>query len=54
MQTAWRERSTQARIKAGHDALEKNMECATASILLAEEEASTVLEVVLKVPGVLL
>ncbi|GAB6027084.1 Suppressor of tumorigenicity 7 protein [Chamberlinius hualienensis] len=44
MRTAWRERNTQARIKAAHEALEKNPECATAYILLAEEEATTILE----------
>lgn len=45
MQTAWRERDPLARIKAAHDALEKNPECSTALILLAEEEASTIIEV---------
>lgn len=44
MQTAWRERKPQARIKAANDALEKNPECPTALILLAEEDASTILE----------
>ncbi|XP_064604173.1 LOW QUALITY PROTEIN: suppressor of tumorigenicity 7 protein homolog [Liolophura sinensis] len=44
MQMAWRERNPQSRIKAAHDALEKNQECSTAMILLAEEEASTILE----------
>ncbi|XP_074594394.1 protein ST7 homolog [Brevipalpus obovatus] len=44
MQTAWRERDPLARIKAAHDALEKNNECATALILLAEEEAATITE----------
>ncbi|XP_067124667.1 suppressor of tumorigenicity 7 protein homolog isoform X3 [Centruroides vittatus] len=44
MQTAWRERDPQARIKAAHEALEKNSECAPAYILLAEEETTTILE----------
>lgn len=45
MQTAWRERDPSARIKAAHEAIEKSNECATAWILLAEEEASTITEV---------
>jgi hypothetical protein len=45
MQTAWRERNPVARIKAAHDALEKNPDCAPAYILLAEEEAVTILDV---------
>lgn len=44
MQTAWRERDPQARIKAAHEAIDKNSECATAYILLAEEEATTIIE----------
>lgn len=44
MQTAWRERDPQARIKAAHEALDKNAECAPAHILLAEEEATTIAE----------
>lgn len=44
MQTAWRERDPQARIKAAHEALDKNAECAPAYILLAEEEATTIAE----------
>lgn len=45
MQTAWRERDPLARIKAAKEALEKNAECATALILLAEEECTSVVEV---------
>ncbi|XP_074104559.1 protein ST7 homolog [Cotesia typhae] len=44
MQTAWRERNPVVRIKAAHSALEHNAECAPAYILLAEEEATTILE----------
>uniref|UniRef100_A0A6I8RWH4 Suppression of tumorigenicity 7 n=1 Tax=Xenopus tropicalis TaxID=8364 RepID=A0A6I8RWH4_XENTR len=43
MQKAWRERNPQARISAAHEALELT-ECATAFILLAEEEATTIVE----------
>ncbi|XP_028670383.2 suppressor of tumorigenicity 7 protein homolog isoform X1 [Erpetoichthys calabaricus] len=43
MQKAWRERNPQARISAAHEALELN-DCATAYILLAEEEATTIVE----------
>ncbi|XP_053562623.1 suppressor of tumorigenicity 7 protein homolog isoform X2 [Bombina bombina] len=42
MQKAWRERSPQARIKAAYHALEAHSDCATAYILLAEEEATTI------------
>ncbi|XP_075471392.1 suppressor of tumorigenicity 7 protein-like isoform X2 [Ascaphus truei] len=42
MQKAWRERSPQARVKAAHQALEVYNDCATAYILLAEEEATTI------------
>ncbi|KAL1130406.1 hypothetical protein AAG570_013344 [Ranatra chinensis] len=45
MQTAWRERNPAARVKAAHEALGKNSECAPAYILLAEEEATTILQV---------
>ncbi|KAL3280142.1 hypothetical protein HHI36_017643 [Cryptolaemus montrouzieri] len=44
MQTAWRERNPILRIKAAHSALESNPECASAYILLAEEEATTIVE----------
>uniref|UniRef100_A0A1B6D6N6 Protein ST7 homolog n=1 Tax=Clastoptera arizonana TaxID=38151 RepID=A0A1B6D6N6_9HEMI len=44
MQTAWRERNPVARVKAAREALEKNPDCAPAYILLAEEEATTILE----------
>uniref|UniRef100_T1IZ41 Protein ST7 homolog n=1 Tax=Strigamia maritima TaxID=126957 RepID=T1IZ41_STRMM len=44
MQTAWREINPQARIKAAREALEKHPDCATAYILLGEEEANTVTE----------
>lgn len=44
MQTAWRERNPVIRIKAAHNALELSQECAPAYILLAEEEATTILE----------
>ena len=39
MQTAWRERNQDARIKNAKEAIALNPECATAYILLAEEEA---------------
>jgi tetratricopeptide (TPR) repeat protein len=44
MQTAWRERNPEARIKAAKEAIVLNPECATAYILLAEEEASDIQE----------
>ncbi|KAL8179128.1 UNVERIFIED_CONTAM: Suppressor of tumorigenicity 7 protein-like [Gekko kuhli] len=44
MQKAWRERNPQARIKAAYQALELNNECATAYVLLAEEEATTIVD----------
>ncbi len=44
MQTAWRERNPEARIKAAKDAIALNPECATAYILLSEEEATDILE----------
>ena len=43
MQTAWRERNPQARIKAAKEAIGLNPECATAYILLAEEEVTQIL-----------
>uniref|UniRef100_A0A8C5MC53 Suppression of tumorigenicity 7 like n=1 Tax=Leptobrachium leishanense TaxID=445787 RepID=A0A8C5MC53_9ANUR len=43
MQNAWRERNPQARVKAAYQALEE-YDCATAYILLAEEEATTISE----------
>ncbi|XP_028970740.2 suppressor of tumorigenicity 7 protein homolog isoform X5 [Esox lucius] len=43
MQKAWRERNPQARVSAAHEALELE-DCATAYILLAEEEATTIME----------
>jgi len=48
MQTAWRERNPEARIKAAKEAIALNPECATAYILLAEEEASDITEAELK------
>lgn len=45
MQTAWRERNPVARIKTAHKAIEINPENACAYILLAEEEATTIIEV---------
>uniref|UniRef100_A0A8C5XBG9 Suppressor of tumorigenicity 7 protein-like n=1 Tax=Microcebus murinus TaxID=30608 RepID=A0A8C5XBG9_MICMU len=44
MQKAWRERNPPARIKAAYQALELNNECATAYVLLAEEEATTIVD----------
>uniref|UniRef100_A0AAY4D3R7 Suppressor of tumorigenicity 7 protein-like n=1 Tax=Denticeps clupeoides TaxID=299321 RepID=A0AAY4D3R7_9TELE len=44
MQKAWRERNPQARIRAAHQAIELNHECAAAYVLLAEEEATTIAE----------
>ncbi|XP_077191030.1 suppressor of tumorigenicity 7 protein-like [Paroedura picta] len=44
MQKAWRERNPQSRIKAAYQALELNNECATAYVLLAEEEATTIVD----------
>ncbi|XP_065128992.1 suppressor of tumorigenicity 7 protein homolog isoform X9 [Paramisgurnus dabryanus] len=43
MQKAWRERNPQARITAAHEALDLE-DCATAYILLGEEEATTIVE----------
>ncbi|XP_032658338.2 suppressor of tumorigenicity 7 protein-like isoform X2 [Chelonoidis abingdonii] len=44
MQKAWRERNPQARIKAAYQALELDNDCATAYVLLAEEEATTIID----------
>lgn len=44
MQMAWRERNPVVRIKTAHHALEMSADCATAYILLAEEEATTIEE----------
>lgn len=44
MQTAWRERNPVVRIKSAQSAVERNADCAPAYILLAEEEATTILE----------
>uniref|UniRef100_A0AAR2LRY2 Suppression of tumorigenicity 7 like n=1 Tax=Pygocentrus nattereri TaxID=42514 RepID=A0AAR2LRY2_PYGNA len=44
MQKAWRERNPQARIRAAYQAIELNHECAAAYVLLAEEEATTIIE----------
>lgn len=44
MQTAWRERNPVVRIQAAHSALDRNPDCAPAYILLAEEEATTIME----------
>ena len=46
MQTAWRERNPDARIKAAKDAIVLNPECATAYILLAEVKSFVIYEVV--------
>ena len=45
MQTAWRERNPEARVRLAKEALERSADCAAAYILLAEEEGSTILEV---------
>lgn len=44
MQTAWRERNPVVRIKTAHSAVERNADCTPAYILLAEEEATTIVE----------
>ena len=48
MQTAWRERNQDARIKNAKEAIALNPECATAYILLAEEEAVDISEAEMK------
>jgi len=48
MQTAWRERNPGARIKAAKEAITLNPDCATAYILLAEEEALDISEAEVK------
>uniref|UniRef100_A0A3Q0KVC8 Protein ST7 homolog n=1 Tax=Schistosoma mansoni TaxID=6183 RepID=A0A3Q0KVC8_SCHMA len=45
MQLSWRERNHEERIKKTKEALAKNPECATAMILLAEEECSYIVDV---------
>lgn len=42
MQVTWRERDTFERINMAYRALEENPECASALVLLAEEECKTV------------
>ena len=42
MQTAWRERNPEARIKAAKEAIAINPECATGYILLSEEESEDI------------
>ena len=42
MATAWRERVTEIRIKKAHEALAKSTDCASAWVLLSEEEGSTI------------
>nr|CAB3266628.1 suppressor of tumorigenicity 7 protein homolog [Phallusia mammillata] len=44
MQKAWRERNPKSRIKAAHQALEDDPDCSAGYILLAEEEATNILE----------
>ncbi|CAF0924462.1 unnamed protein product [Adineta ricciae] len=44
MQRAWRERAPSTRIQLARDALEKNAEFTPALVLLAEEEATTIIE----------
>ncbi|KRX15463.1 Suppressor of tumorigenicity 7 -like protein [Trichinella nelsoni] len=44
MQNAWRERDPKVRLELAHKALAHNQNCATALILLAEEECQTVFE----------
>lgn len=44
MQTAWRERNPDVRVKSAKTALEHNPECASAYILMAEEDCTSILE----------
>ncbi len=44
MQRAWRERNQTTRIILAHEALELNLECTPALILLAEEESQTIID----------
>ncbi|XP_046853604.1 protein ST7 homolog isoform X2 [Xenia sp. Carnegie-2017] len=44
MYTAWRERNAEKRIEIAHNALQQDVNCASAYVLLAEEEATTILQ----------
>lgn len=52
MQLSWRERNHEERIKKTKEALVKNSECASAMILLAEEDCSYIVDVGLFCCGV--